>query len=270
MPNLSLVTPTSHLFENEDIAFSIISVSDGLELRESMLLSYQQHRWGGVKLVHLDRVDITHPWNVKRQQKIEDIVLMLPELELVTFHVACNCSEPELRNNMYYSGGKVFSRDEMKNNAWENTQWLRSVVDEDLKIALENNNYYQTPAYDVVTDADFLREIVEDNNIYFLFDIAHAQVTAHNKNIDLDRYIDELPLDSVIQIHLCKYGVLGDGTASDLHEIPDELLIDYALKFINKYPVQYLTIEYYQNADKLINLLKYINTKYKEVLTYGS
>ncbi len=263
MNNFLLTTPTSHLFEDELNASSIISVSDGLELRESMFLKYQLHGWTKVRLAHLDRIDLTHPWSQNRRDMILKMVSALPELELATFHVSCNCDAPEIRDKMYYPGGRVFSRDEMKNYAQENIQWFRNAVGMELQIALENNNYYPTPAYDVVTDADFLSTLVEENNIRFLFDIAHAHVTAHNRKFGFGQYIENLPLDRVIQVHLCKHRILENGKAFDEHEIPDTPLIEYAFELAEKFPVKYLTIEYYRDVDRLVNVLKYIRSKFQ-------
>ena len=56
--------------------------------------------------------------------------------------------------------------------------WLRKNFRNKLLIGLENNNYYPTKAYDFVTDGDFIDKVVRDNNkLFFLFDLAHAQVT---------------------------------------------------------------------------------------------
>ena len=65
-------------------------------------------------------------------------------------------------------------------------------------IAIENNNFYPTDAYRDVTDAKFISEIVSENNIKFLFDIAHAKVTCFNKNINFERYKSNLPMDRAV------------------------------------------------------------------------
>ena len=98
MNNFLLTTPTSHIFKDEFNAASIISVSDGLELRESMFLEYQLQGWKKVRLAHLDSIDLTQPWNHNRREMIFKMVSALPELELATFHVSCNCDAPELRD----------------------------------------------------------------------------------------------------------------------------------------------------------------------------
>jgi len=269
MHDLQLITPTSHLFKNESVASSIISVSDGLELRERMLPYYVKYRWDNVKLAHLDNVDITHPWNKKRKENIIEIVSILPKLELITFHMACNCSSPRIVNNKYYPGGMVFNREELSNNAYNNIQWINDCFGANINIAIENNNYYQTPAYNIITDADFISDIVRENSIYLLFDVSHAHVTAHNKGISFEEYVGELPLESVIQIHMCKHGYLDDGSAFDLHEIPDETLVKYVLDFSDNYSVQYLTIEYYRNPNTLIDMIKKIRASRNEVVTHG-
>ena len=73
-----------------------------------------------------------------------------------------------------------------------------------INFAIENNNYYPLEAYDIIADPKFISEIVNENKINFLFDIAHAKVSASNMNIDFKKYIDELPMSKMIQIHICK------------------------------------------------------------------
>ena len=60
----------------------------------------------------------------------------------------------------------------------------------DIEILIENNNYYPTKAYDIITDADFISNLVYDNNIGFLFDQAHAEITAHNQKIKYEEYVN--------------------------------------------------------------------------------
>ena len=48
-------------------------------------------------------------------------------------------------------------------------------------------NYYPTKAYDIVADGSFISEVVKSNKL-FLFDLAHAQVTASNKKISFKIY----------------------------------------------------------------------------------
>ena len=90
----------------------------------------------------------------------------------------------------------------MLNEAKKNTKWLKNKFKNKFKIGLENNNYYPTRAYDVIADADFISQVVRDNNLFFLLDIAHAKVKASNKKINYENYLKNLPLDLMLQINI--------------------------------------------------------------------
>ena len=138
-----------------------------------------------------------------------------------------------------------------------NITWLRTVLNNDVGIAIENNNYYPTEAYDIVTNGDFISEIVYESDIYLLFDMAHAMVTAHNKKISYKGYINTLPLEKMIQIHICKPEISANGIAYDAHERPDDDMYERVTSLIQKYDtIKYLTVEYYKDKDILIDSLR--------------
>ena len=88
-------------------------------------------------------------------------------------------------------------------------------------------------------------------------DIAHAMVTAKNRNIDLKKYLSELPLSNLIQIHICG-PLLKTNTGYDKHRPPQQYVYDAIKPIIKKYKnkVKYLTLEYYRNEKILIKELK--------------
>ena len=163
---VKIATPVSHLFKNLSTAKEIIAVSNCLEVRESSLKS----DWPKEYLFHVD-IDINHEWDEKRRNYLNTAFDKKPDLQLVSFQATTCCSSPKLVDSMYEIGGNVFSRDEMMNSSRKNIDWLRKTLNTDIKIAIENNNYYPTEAYGVVTDGEFLSELVFENNIYLLFDI---------------------------------------------------------------------------------------------------
>ena len=150
----------------------------------------------------------------------------------------------------------------MLNNSIENTKWLRNTIGNGTSIGLENNNYYPTPAYDIVTDGDFITQVVIENNLFLLLDIAHAMVTAHNKNISYEQYIESLPLNKLIQLHICQPELPDGWIARDTHNEPNDEMYSEVIRLIKEYPaIKYLTIEYYKDKDILIdsiNKLRYL------------
>lgn len=119
-----------------------------------------------------------------RKVYIKELIESKTNLKLISFHMSSACHEPIVsKYGICQCGGKVYSRHEMCDNAESNIAWIRSFLDSDIDIAIENNNYYPTSAYNDITEGDFISNIVKMNNTYFLFDIAHAIVTACNKGL---------------------------------------------------------------------------------------
>ena len=250
---VKIATPISHLFNDRSTAEEIIAASDCLEVRENSLNS----DWPREHLFHFD-IDINHEWDEEKRKFLNVAFNHKPDLQLISFQATTCCSSPKLVDKMFEVGGKIWSRDEMMNSSIKNIDWLRKTVNSDIMIAIENNNYYPTKAYDVVTDGEFLSEIVYENNIYLLFDIAHALITAQNKSQDYSGYKETLPLDRIIQLHICKPD-LSSQIAYDTHEKPNASIYEEVFSLIIEYPtIEYLTVEYYKEKESLIDSVKHL------------
>jgi len=246
-----IATPISHLFENCEHAIEIIAASDCLEVRERSWESV----WPNQFLFHIDK-DLTLEWCDETRAYLQKIIRQKSELKLVTFQATRCCEGEQIIDGQYQISGKSYSRNQLLDNAGENLQWLRSFLDKGIKIGLENNNYFPTPAYDIVTDSNFISELVSELDIYFLLDIAHAMVTSHNQSLDCDDYINSLPLKNLIQLHICSPEIPSNGIARDAHEAPDAPMMRQVISLIKKYPhVRYLTVEFYKDKDRLVQSL---------------
>ena len=109
----------------------------------------------------------------------------------MTFQVARDCERVQLLNGAYQPISQVISFKEQLENVRNSLKQIRKILGTEIKIGVENNNYYPTGAYDICSSADFLQALIE-NNLHLLFDIAHAKVTCKNRNIDYDCYKDQL------------------------------------------------------------------------------
>jgi uncharacterized protein (UPF0276 family) len=165
--------PISHLFKNPEIAKSIIKESECLEAREHSIGIYSKLTEAfhfDIQPIHtLDESIFNYLVSIKQREK---------QLKLISFHMASSCDKPTIDNGVFLPGGKRYSENELLDNANQNLKRIRDIFGKDISIAVENNNYYQTDAYQYVTDAAFIKRIVNDNDIYILFDMAHAKVTA--------------------------------------------------------------------------------------------
>lgn len=251
--NIPLIaTPISHQFENEDFAREIIAFSDCLEVRERSLES----EWPNQRLFHID-IDLPHKWDERITDYLQNAFDKKPLLSLITLQATRCCEGENIVGGIFQLDGKLYNRQEMLDNAKNNTNWLYSILGGHVKIGFENNNYYPTPAYDIVTDGDFITDIIDQNDLCLLLDIAHAMVTAHNKKISYHEYIESLPLDKLIQLHICQPVLPENGMAYDAHDEPNDEMFRNVLLLIKKYPsIEYLTIEYYRDKNILINSIK--------------
>ncbi len=248
---LSIATPMSQLFDDPAAARRIIAASDCLEARDRSL----DASWPGQKLLHLE-AELFHDWSTELKNYLAAAIRGKPELELVSFHLGSCYPHPVVVGRAFQPNGTACSRAQLLRTAAANVGWLRSVCGQ-IAIAVENNNYYPNPAYDHVTDGDFISELVGGNGIGLVLDLAHAEITAHNRRLGLDDYLDSLPLAAALQIHICRSGIAADGLAFDAHELPDRAVLDRAAALIDRWPqVRYLTVEYYRDAGRLIETLE--------------
>lgn len=248
---IKIATPISHLFDSRNHALEIMSNSDCLECRDESINT----NFEGQELFHCHMQPI-HELGDNDLRYLEKIIRLKPDLKLITFHAASSCSRPILKRNIFQPGGKQYSKDEMLQFSLDNFAKIKGLVGQNVKIAIENNNYYPTEAYRWVTDSDFIRNIVYENDIFFLFDIAHARISSHNMGLPYNNYIHKLPLERTIQIHICSYGVNEEKLAYDAHNYPDEKEWKEAENVIaSNQKVEYLSVEYYKDRENLIKAL---------------
>ncbi len=250
---IKIATPISSLFEDSSVGKEIARRSSCLELREHSPANTEPKQYS----FHFDR-DIIRHWNEEERDLLRTVIFSKKELKLVSFHMSAACSDPVLIDDVFYEGGREFSRQEMLECARNNVNWLRKNIirDRNIEIAVENNNFYSTPAYKHIADADFISQIISENRILLVFDIAHAKISAYNRKIPYKEYLTALPLDKIVQIHISKEGFNDKGWAFDTHELPDEVTFEQTKKLTSKFSPEYLTIEYYKSKDKLIEVLK--------------
>lgn len=69
-------------------------------------------------------------------------------------------------------------------------------------IALENPSTYLEFTQSTLSEAEFIASMVTESGCRLLLDVNNVYVTCYNHRLDAKQYLDTLPLDSVIQIHL--------------------------------------------------------------------
>jgi hypothetical protein len=246
-----IVTPVSHLFFNKKNAEKISKSSDLLEIRERTIdLSFRNEVF-----FHCDE-DLTLPWSKNFKIQLEKILKKKKNLKYITFQSTRCCANAKIEDKVFIMSGRKFSKNEMLKEAKKNTLWIRKKFKNKFHIGLENNNYYPTKAYAIIADGDFISKVVRQNKLFFLFDLAHAQVTASNKKINFKDYVETLPLDLMLQMHICRPRI-DKKISRDTHYLPNKKMFKEVKYFANRYKnLKYFTIEYYKDASKLLKNIK--------------
>lgn len=82
-------------------------------------------------------------------------------------------------------------------------QRIRQVQDVlERPIALENPSTYLEFQSSNMPEAEFMARMAEDADCHLLLDVNNVYVTCYNHRLDAKTYLDTLPLDRVIQVHL--------------------------------------------------------------------
>lgn len=141
----------------------------------------------------------------------------------------------------YVPESKVLSKITIEKLIRKRLEYIRSKYHGDL--ALENLNYFPTPAYQHVCEGDFISEVICDNNVSLLLDIAHGVISAQNLDIDRIEYFNSLPLNRIKEIHI-NHPEIVDEKMCDLHKIPSDEEYHILDRFRKQIPSEaYLVVE---------------------------
>ncbi|MFH1645319.1 MAG: DUF692 family multinuclear iron-containing protein [Candidatus Omnitrophota bacterium] len=249
---IKLATPISTFFKDKEAIVALKENSCCFEGRESDFSFAKVD----VLLFHFNN-DLVHLWGNREKKIISSTINKNENLDLISFHIASCYAKPEIRNEIFYPIGRKSSPKTMLRNAKENIEYLKTVIDKKhICIAAENNNFYPTGAYKYITEPEFINSVIDECNIYLLYDIAHARITSHNKKISYEKYKQKLQLKKMIQLHISKEDIDDKDLAYDAHNLPDKSLCSEVKELVDVYDCRYLTVEYYRNLNKLTRILK--------------
>lgn len=120
---------------------------------------------------------------------------------------------------------------------------------------LENISYYMAMPGSTMDEVDFLSEVMERADIGLLLDVNNVYVNSINHNFDPYEYLDRLPLERVVQIHIAGHSRTDD-MIIDTHGAaiiePVFELLDYVLK---RTEVKAILLERDQNYPEFSEIL---------------
>lgn len=108
-------------------------------------------------------------------------------------------------------------------------------------VAIENISYYAHPPPRDMDEPDFVLEILDAADCQLLFDVNNVYVNSINHGFDPRSYVDRIPPERVVQIHVAGHFTRKDGIIIDTHGEPicDGVydLLAYAIERLGPVPV---------------------------------
>lgn len=256
---IEIATPYSHLFGQSDVKRRIIELSDIVEIRGPN----QFFNVTPLVLWHCE-LSLVKKWDEKHIAYLSSVFGGLRfaniRLSLVSLHLASRYQANGVVDGAFIGRGNPMSDDEMMANAGANAETVRTLLKQaglvDARLIVENNNHLGSDAYDRVTEPEFIKRLLDSTGFGLLLDVAHARITAANTRWSEQDYFGQLPLERAEQVHLSRHDYR-QGKAVDAHDALHEHDWVFFGELMPQLPnLQYATIEFYKNSDRLVDLLK--------------
>lgn len=90
----------------------------------------------------------------------------------------------------------------------------------ELPFALENLSSYVEFEASTMTEWEFYAEVVERAGVYMMLDVNNVFVSANNHGFEPMEYLEHLPMDRVVQVHVAGHTELESGMFLDTHDKP--------------------------------------------------
>jgi uncharacterized protein (UPF0276 family) len=119
-----------------------------------------------------------------------------------------------------------------------------------VRVLVENMSPSHHNCHPYLIDPAFISQIVREADCYFLLDLAHAQIAAELRSESTRDYVNQLPLDRLVEIHVSGPRQQ-NGRLEDAHQWLQETdyeLLDWTL---NQARPQAVTLEYWYEKEPL-------------------
>lgn len=117
-------------------------------------------------------------------------------------------------------------------------------------VLIENVEPLPLEGYDFWSQPGFIHRILEVTGCGFLLDTGHARISAQTLTMTAVDYLQQLPLERVVQVHVSGPRDV-DGHLADLHQPLQEEDYDMLEFIFDRVRPQVVTLEYIQDAELL-------------------
>jgi uncharacterized protein len=132
--------------------------------------------------------------------------------------------------------------EEVVDHVVSNVRTIKQTI-ADRPFLLENITYYVAMPESTMTEAQFIRQVIERADCGLLLDVNNVFINSRNIGYDPYRFLDEIPLDRVVQIHIAGFAE-GDDLIVDTHDraVSNDVweILDYVCR---RSPVRGISLE---------------------------
>jgi uncharacterized protein (UPF0276 family) len=137
-------------------------------------------------------------------------------------------------------------------------------------VAIENISYYAHPGEAEMSEEEFLIEVLERADAKLLLDVNNVFVNCTNHKQDPKQFIERMPLERVVQLHVAGHSRLDNGLIVDTHgdAVVDGVyaLLEYTLARTGPLPVLLERDQNFPSFDELLAELARIHAIYERAM----
>ncbi|HEU5098370.1 MAG TPA: DUF692 family protein [Roseiflexaceae bacterium] len=174
---------------------------------------------------------LAHPTALEEQQIIARTLQALEHTRAPWLSVHLGFSAAEVIFDVHMNAlSPALPREELLIHTCGNVRALADAIP--MPLILENLDYCAGGAYEHICEPAFIAAVLEQTGAGLLLDLAHAQVSASRMGVPIERYLEQLPLDRVRQLHISGPRPR-DGMLYDAHEVlldRDYALLEWVLR----------------------------------------
>lgn len=170
-------------------------------------------------------------------------------VELLSCDLGPSCRRTEFdpsREDCYVAPDGPLEREEILAIARRKAEFVRRHFKG--LLSLENLDYHDGGAYEHIVEPAFITELVTALGVGLTVDIGHLGVTCWNRGWDAYEYVEQLPLDRVIEIHFSH-----SENGLDLHGPPQEEDYEMLRYVLHRTSPKYLCVEYYWDPTVIVS-----------------